>query len=163
MNFKKYKVWYFLLLIVLIYMLLSVFYPTNISKAIEMFISILSEIWYILIIVFVLMIIFNYYLNPENITKHMNNTHPFKIWSIAIISGILSSGPIYVWFPLLKDLKEKGVKDRYLVAFLYNRAIKIPLLPIIAIYFNLKYVIILTIIMILVSIVQGIIVEKIIN
>ena len=163
MNFKKYRVWYFLILTIIVYIALSIFYPINITKAIKRFISILEQIWYILIIVFILMVTFNYYLNPKNTVKHMNNTHPVKIWSIAIISGILSSGPIYIWFPLLKDLKEKGVKDRYLIAFLYNRAIKIPLLPIIAIYFSLKYVIILTIVMIIVSIIQGLIVEKIIN
>jgi uncharacterized membrane protein YraQ (UPF0718 family) len=163
MNFKKYKSWWFLLVIILSYVILYFITPTKIDKAIKMFISILSQIWYIFIMIFVIMIVLNYFLNAKNIAKHINGKNKIKIWIIIIITGILSSGPIYMWFPLLKDLKDKGIKNKYLVAFLYNRAIKIPLLPIIAIYFSLKYVIVLTIVMIIVSIIQGIIVEKIID
>jgi len=163
MNFKKNKVWFILLLIIITYLILYFIYPTKTIKAIHMFTSIIISLWYIFIIVFVTMVIIDYFLDPEIILKHMNTKYKFKIWLITITAGILSSGPVYVWFPLLKNLKEKGVTDRYLVAFLYNRAIKIPLLPIIIFYFSLKYVIILTTVMIIVSVIQGIIIEKITN
>jgi len=161
MNFKKNKAWFILLLIIFTYLILYFIYPTEIIKAIKMFTSIIISLWYIFIIIFVTMVIIDYFLNPKTILKHMNKKNKFKIWFITIIAGILSSGPVYVWYPLLKSLKEKGVTDKYLVAFLYNRAIKIPLLPIIVFYFSLKYVIILTTVMIIVSIIQGIIIEKI--
>ena len=66
-----------------------------------------------------------------------------------------------MWYPLLAELKEKGIGYGYLATFLYNRAIKIPLLPIAIFYFGLKYVVILTIVMIFISIIQGIIINRI--
>jgi len=78
--------------------------------------------------------------------------------SIALF-GILSHGPIYVWYPLLKDLKEHGMRTGLVTVFLYNRAIKIPLLPIMIFYFGISFVIILSIYMIIASIFQGKIIE----
>lgn len=86
-----------------------------------------------------------------------------KGWLIAIGGGILSTGSIYMWYPLLKDLKEKGVRYGFISVFLYNRAIKIPLIPIIITYFGVKFVVVLTLVMVFVSIIQGLIIEKIIR
>ena len=81
-------------------------------------------------------------------------------WFYVIIGGILSSGPIYMWYPLLADLRSKGLNYGLIACFLYNRAIKIPLLPLAIIYFSWQYIIILTLVMITVSIMQGILLNK---
>ena len=78
----------------------------------------------------------------------------------VIIGGILSSGPIYMWYPLLADLKHKGLSYGLIACFLYNRAIKIPLLPLAIIYFSWRYLFILTFVMIFMSILQGLIINK---
>ena len=78
-------------------------------------------------------------------------------WIIAIVAGILSIGPGYVWYPILKDLRDKGVEDRFLVAFLYNRAIKIPWLPMLIFYFGWTYSVVLLIVMVIASIPTAII------
>jgi len=65
-----------------------------------------------------------------------------------------------MWYPLLADLKEKGMKNSLIATFLYNRAIKIPLIPITIYYFGIKLTIILTIYMIIFSIINGILVGK---
>jgi len=72
---------------------------------------------------------------------------------------VLCHGPIYVWYPLLKDLKEHGMRTGLVAVFLYNRAIKLPLLPIMIFYFGVFFVIILRIYMVVVSIFQGKIIE----
>jgi uncharacterized membrane protein YraQ (UPF0718 family) len=65
-----------------------------------------------------------------------------------------------MWYPLLADLKEKGLSHGLIACFLYNRAIKIPLLPLLIFYFNWQFVIVLTIVMIGASLIQGIFVNK---
>ena len=66
-----------------------------------------------------------------------------------------------MWYPLLNDLQKQGVKNGFIATFLYNRAVKIPLLPVMILYFELKYVILLTAVMVLISVIQGLVVEKI--
>ena len=80
---------------------------------------------------------------------------------LAICTGILSHGPIYAWYPLLRDLRDQGMKSSLIAVFLYNRAIKIPLLPLIIYYFAIPFVAILTGYMIIASIVQAQIVQMI--
>ncbi len=80
-------------------------------------------------------------------------------WAIAIGTGILSHGPIYVWFPFLRDLRDQGMRSGLIAAFLYNRGIKIPLLPIMVYYFGLAFVGILVVYMVVASVVLGKLIE----
>ena len=75
--------------------------------------------------------------------------------------GVLSHGPIYTWYPLLRELRKQGMKIGLMAVFLYSRAIKIPLLPLLVYYFGIAFVIILTGYMIIASIAEGQIVEMI--
>ena len=77
--------------------------------------------------------------------------------------GILSSGPIYAWYPFLADLKEQGFKNSLITIFLYNRAIKLPFIPLLIYYFSWQFVILVTILMIIFSIINGIIMDKLVK
>ena len=59
----------------------------------------------------------------------------------------------------LKQLQEQGMRTGLIAVFLYNRAIKIPLLPLMVYYFGLKFVIVLLFYMIIASLVEGKIIE----
>jgi hypothetical protein len=72
-----------------------------------------------------------------------------------ILAGIISTGPIYAWYPFLSNLKEKGVNDGLIAVFLYNRSIKIQFFPLLLSYFSLSYVLTLTLLMIFFSVIQG--------
>ena len=106
------------------------------------------------------MAITNYFITPKFISKHIEKDKGIKKWVFAVIGGILSTGPIYMWYPLLADLKERGLSHGLIACFLYNRAIKIPFLPLLIFYFNWKFVIVLTIAMIFASLVQGMLINK---
>lgn len=151
---------YFLVAVILVYIILAFINFNLFSSSLKFFSNLIIQIVPILILVFILMVIANYFITPKLITKHFREPG-IKKWIFIIIGGILSTGPIFMWYPLLAELKEKGIGYGYLATFLYNRAIKIPLLPVAIFYFGLKYVIVLTIIMIFVSIVQGIIINRI--
>ena len=74
---------------------------------------------------------------------------------LSASAGIISTGPIYAWYPLLKDLREKGAGESSIAIFLYNRAVKPFLLPVMVGYFGWLYVVILTIIMVIASVIVG--------
>lgn len=75
----------------------------------------------------------------------------------------LSHGPIYLWYPLLKELRNQGMRSGLVAVFLYNRAIKIPLLPLMVYYFGAIFVVVLLIYMIIASMVEGEIIEMIVK
>jgi len=57
-------------------------------------------------------------------------------------------------------LKEKGMKDSFIATFLYNRAVKIPLMPMMIFYFGISFTAILTIYIVIFSIINGFCVDK---
>jgi uncharacterized membrane protein YraQ (UPF0718 family) len=163
MNLKKIpEQWLFLIIIIFIYINILFFEKEIFFLSIKLFYNIFLKIIPIFIVVFILMIIINYFISSKFIMKHLKKKG-IKKWFFVIIGGILSSGPIYMWYPLLKDLKDKGLSYGLISCFLYNKAIKIPLIPIAIFYFGLKYIIVLSIVMIFMSIIQGIIINKLMN
>jgi len=151
--------WYFLGTIVLIYVLLSMFNQDIYFNSLDFFNKIILKVIPIFVFVFVLMALTNYFITPEFIMKHLRN-RGIKKWFFVIVGGILSTGPIYMWYPFLADLKKKGLKYGLMACFLYNRAVKIPLLPLMILYFSLKFVVVLAFVMICASVIQGLIINK---
>jgi len=84
-------------------------------------------------------------------------------WLTAIVTGILSTGPVYAWYAVLHDLREKGMRTSLISVVLYNRAIKLPLLPLLIHYFGLTYTVVLALYLIGFSIIGGIILEKVLG
>lgn len=101
----------------------------------------------------------NYLVRPKTVSRYVGKGSGVKGWLLAICTGILSHGPIYAWYALLRNLRDQGMKSSLIAVFLYNKAIKIPLLPLIIYYFAIPFVAILTGYMIIASIVQGQIVQ----
>ncbi len=152
--------WYFLLIVLLAYIVLYFTNPLAFIKSSKFFLNILVKILPMLVLVFILMVLMNFLVTPKVITKHFKE-RKFRAWFFAIISGIISTGPIYMWYPLLRNAKEKGISQGLIACFLYNRAIKLPFLPMIILYFGIKYVLILLVVMVIMSVVQGITINKI--
>lgn len=153
----------FLLFVLVAYLAAAFIDAAAVKESVLFFLSILKKIVFIFILIFVLMVLTNYFIKPKKLAKYLGENAGAKGWVISIIGGIISTGAIYMWYPLLKELKKKGMKTSYIAAFLYNRAIKLHLLPLLILYFGLVYTIVLTIVMIIISIFQGIIVEKLVG
>ena len=153
---------YFLFLVLLAYFILLLFNKNLFFKSLINLKSLFFKLIPVFLLVFILMFLSNLFLNQKIIANHLKDKG-IKKWIFAIVAGILSSGPIYMWYPLLADLRKKGVSYGLIACFLYNRAIKIPLLPVLVYYFGLKYVIILTFVMVLASIIQGVMIDILMN
>lgn len=129
-------------------------------KSIDKFIVLIIQIAPFLLIVFIVMFLNFWFIKPEIIKKYLGEKSGFKGYVFAILSGIISVGSVYVWYPLLKDLKKSGMSDKLIAIFIYNRAIKLHLLPVMILYFGIKYTLILTIETILFSLIIGFFIEK---
>jgi uncharacterized membrane protein YraQ (UPF0718 family) len=154
--------WIFLGGVLLLYLILSFVSPDLAGKAVAAFFQLLWKIIPVFVFVFFLMFLSNLFLDSQKMVKFIRGGG-IKGWFVSIAGGILSAGPIYMWYPLLAELRKRGLKDSFVVAFLYNRAVKIPLFPMMVYYFGLPFTVILTFYMILFSIINGVLVEKILK
>ena len=150
----------FLGVIVLLYLIT---FLIDSEKTIEIAVfsgTLLIQILPILLLVFVLMFITNLLITPRWVKAHLGKDSGPKGWLLASIGGILSVGSIYPWLALLKDLKAKGMRPALIAVFLYNRGIKLPLLPLLIHYFGLTYTLLLASYMLIFSLLGGMLIEK---
>ena len=150
---------YFGIIVLLLYGVLFLCYPQKIQQALWASGSLFIRILPIFSLVILSMAIINYLLTPKMIASSVGQGAGMKGWILVIGTGILSHGPVYAWYPVLQDLKQHGMRNGLIAAFLYNRAIKIPLLPMMVYYFGLPFVTVLLVWMILTSIVEGTIID----
>ncbi len=115
-----------------------------------------------LVLIFLLMFLSAFFITPEKAKKIFGNNSGLKAVIITSVAGILSVGPSYVWFPLLHDLKQHGITNKLVAVFMYNRAIKLQILPVMVFYFGLKYTITFSIILFVFSFFIGEIVGRIV-
>lgn len=145
----------FAVAVVLIYIILLIILPEKTYTALKASLNILTNMLIALVLVYILLFLINLFMNPAKVAGLIGRTSGFKGIIFSVIAGIISAGPIYAWYPLLKDLKEKGAGYSPIVIFLYNRAVKPFLLPVMIAYFGGLFVLILTIFMIISSVLIG--------
>ena len=160
-NSAKYNGIYFLGTVVFIYFLLFFPHPEKIKNSLKISADALIQILPSLLLIILFMGIMNYFVSPGAVSKYVGKGSGIKGWFLAIFTGIMSHGPVYAWYPLLRDLRNQGMKSGLIAAFLYNRAIKIPLLPLMIYYFGTRFVLIFTCYIVVASIVQGWIIQMI--
>ncbi len=158
---KSYAGWYFLLTVAILYVIIGLFKIEVILPALKFSLKIVRNILPVFLVIFALMVAFNLFISPYAVRKYLGKSSGFTRWLIAVGGGIISTGPIYMWYPMLKELKKEGVQYGFIATFLYNRAIKPPLIPMMVAYFGWKYTLVLAVVMATISVIQGIIFERI--
>jgi len=149
------RMFIFPIIILVIYAILFVISPDKAGLAIESSGNVFLSMIIPLSLVFLIMLLINLFLKPAAVAKFLGKGSGIKGIVLSAAAGIISTGPIYAWYPLLKDLKEKGAGESLIAIFLYNRAVKPFLLPVMISYFGWVYVVILTIIMVIASVIVG--------
>ncbi|MBN1431817.1 MAG: permease [Methanomicrobiaceae archaeon] len=147
--------WGFLAVVIVIYIAVAFIDPVLAKKAFGIFSGILMQVVPVLVFVFFLLFLTDLFIKPEKIAKYLGSESGVTGWLVAIVAGIISSGPIYVWFPFLSEMREKGMKTGLAATFLYNRAVKVPLLPLMIYYFGFAFTVVLTVYMIVFSVAVG--------
>ena len=154
------KGWLFLLVVLLLYGVVALIEPTALRQAVDASVSIVRQVLPVFGIVLALIFLFHGLIKPKQVTRHLGQGAGRRGWAVAVIGGLLSMGPIYMWFPLLADLRSQGMRTALIATFLYNRAIKLPLLPFLVHYFGGRFVAVLTAYMLIFSVLNGLIVER---
>ena len=155
----KYYGFYFLVAVIFLYFLLFFSDPEGAYNSLKVSGDILIRIIPVLFLVILFMALINYFLHPKTVAKYAGEGSGIKGWFLAISAGIISHGPIYVWYPLLKELRDRGMRSGLIAAFLYSRAIKIPLLPLLVYYFGALFVVVLLPYIVIASLIEGEIIE----
>ena len=156
--------WWFLLLMVAVYVVGWWLDPAFFAAGFGHFLDLLGSVLPILLVVMLLIGLMS--LTPameQRLQALSGDESGLKGWLLAIVGGVLSHGPVYPWYPLLQQLQAKGARPALLAAFLYARSVKLPFLPLMAHYFGLGYTVIVTLLMILFSIVNGRLVEALVK
>jgi uncharacterized membrane protein YraQ (UPF0718 family) len=109
------------------------------------------------------MIALNMLLKPPHIAKFLGRGTTIEKKLFSAVAGIISAGPIYAWYPILKDLPEKGVQPSLIAVFLVNRAVKPSLLPMMVSFFGWTYVLVLTLLTVVGSLCVGLVVGALLD
>ena len=145
-------------IMILAYIVLYIFYPEKTYNAIVYVIGIIKEILPILLFVYVFMFAFSF-INEKKLKAYIEKAPAAAKYLLLSALGTLSHGPIFAWYPFLKELYQKGISKGAVGTFLYSRGIKLTLLPMLVSFFDLKFAVILTITTLLFSIIEGIVID----
>ncbi len=129
-------------------------------QALALFMRVMQQVFPVLAIVFMLLLVSNLMLTPNRVRRYLGEEAGVKGWVASVVGGILSMGPIYAWYAMLSELKEKGMRTALTATFLYSRAIKLPLLPVMIYYFGLPYTLILCLYLVTFAVINGMLVER---
>jgi uncharacterized membrane protein YraQ (UPF0718 family) len=151
--------WILLAVVTLVYMALYYFDASHIEVAMSSALDTAKLILPILLFVGLIMFFIEYFFDEKKLKQHLGRDRGIKAWIIALVGGILSHGPSYVWYPMLENLRDKGVRDSLVVVFLYARSIKIPWIPMMVVYFGWEFTSIFMIYILIGALVQGFLVS----
>jgi uncharacterized membrane protein YraQ (UPF0718 family) len=129
----------FLFIVVLIYGVSALTEPDFVAGAFGNFLVTFSKVLPILLIVYLVMFFSFVFVKPEMVKRQLGRNSGIKGWVYAIIGSIVISGPSYVLFPLLGELRKEGMKYSLIAVFMSNRNVQLAYLPVIAYYFGWRF------------------------
>ncbi|OGI44023.1 MAG: hypothetical protein A2150_02285 [Candidatus Muproteobacteria bacterium RBG_16_64_11] len=153
--------WWFLATVAALYTVCAALAPELALRALAHAWQALRHMLPVLALVFVLMVVFDLVLNPRRLAQQLGRPGGARGWLLALAAGILSAGPIYAWYPLLAELRGKGMRVSTAAVFLYARAIKLPLLPLLFHYFGTAYSVVLSLYLAGFALLSGLVMERI--
>jgi len=152
--------WLFLLLVLAAYGVTGAVDAETAGQALSFFAKVMQNVLPVLVIVFFLLLAADLLFEPKWIKCNLGREAGIKGWLLAAVGGVLATGPIYAWYALLRELREKGMRASLAAVFLYSRAIKLPLLPLMIHYFGTAYTLVLCLYLLGFSIVSGVLMVK---
>lgn len=160
---RKIGGWLFLAGVILAQGATALVEPDLARQALASFMTMLGEVAPVLVLVFVLMFLAERFLTPGRTRAWLGRGSGLRGWLLAVAAGVISTGPVYTWYALLAELRDKGMRTALVAVLLYARAIKLPLLPLLAHYFGLRYMLVLSLLIAIFSIVNGLVMERLLR
>ena len=147
--------WTFLGAVVLLYAVTALGSTDLAAEALTFFFDMLVQVIPVLAIVFALIFLFELFLKPRRVKAYLGASSGLRGWAVALGAGILATGPVYAWYALLGELRANGMKASLAAAFLYARALKFPLLPLLIHYFGLTYTLVFSVYLFVAAVLSG--------
>lgn len=151
--------WLFLASVMLVHVATALAEPGLARQALSTFVGMLRNVAPVLVLVIVLMFLAELFLTPQQTRSWLGRGSGLSGWLTALGAGILSTGPVYTWYALLAELRANGMRVALVAVVLYARAIKLPLLPLLAHYFGAAYALVLSGFIAVFAILNGLAVE----
>ncbi len=149
--------------VLVLYLVLWSVAPQKAWLAMRSSLGILYHVLPSLCLVFLLMAGLHLFLKVPHFSRVLRKGATIRRTALAAAAGIVSAGPIYAWYPMLKDLREKGADHSLIAVFLVNRAVKPFLLPVMVSMFGWAYVLILTLLTVAGSLFVGFVVAALVD
>jgi uncharacterized membrane protein YraQ (UPF0718 family) len=151
--------WFVLAAVAGLYALTYLLNPSIVSEALATLRPLLIRVLPVLALVFGLLLLANLFLKREWLIQHLGKASGVGGWTLTVVCGILSVGPLYAWYPLLGELRGKGMSGALVATFLYSRALKLPLLPLMVHYFGVSFTVALSVCIIVFSVLSGLLMQ----
>lgn len=151
----------FLFGVIILYLIAIVFSASFAWNSFVNFVQNFIALLPIFLFVFVVIFIVNLFLKPEKIKKHLGHDSGIRGWLYAALASVFIASPPYVIFPLLGQLKKHGMKYSLMAVFLGNRNVQPAFLPVMVYYFGLTFTMIISVYILAFSILNGIIIGKV--
>lgn len=145
----------FLTVICFLYGISYFLFPIETLRSFQNFLVDFLKVLPILLVVFFVMFVSYLFLKPQLIKKHLGRDSGIKGWIFALLASIFMAAPIYVLFPLLKELKSHGMKNSLIAVFLNNRNVQPAFLPVLIFYFGLPFTIVFSVLILCYALLSG--------
>ena len=154
----------YIILVVIVIATVGIFlvYPQKSALFEKNFFNYLVQMLEIFPAVMILSGLLKIFVSKDIVGKYLGKTSGFRGLIIAVLLGTLPEGPLYIAFPLVKELREKGAKVSNLIIFMSAWAcIKIPQELVELQFLGLKFMALRLTLTIIFVIIMGLIAEKI--
>ena len=131
--------WGFPLGVLGLYALGFMFAPEKAYLAFHLSRSLFQHLLWPLGLALAMMMLLNRFLSPALVSRFLGQGSGLRGAFLSSVAGILSMGPIYAWYPLLKTMKNKGSSTFHMAHFIGCRAVKPALLPVLAAYWGWRF------------------------
>lgn len=152
--------WWFLAVMLGVYALLGLGDAQAAVAALAFFVGVLGQLIPVLALVFILLLVADLLLDERRIRRYLGAHSGIQGWMAAVLGGVVSMGPIYPWYAMLGEMRARGMRPALISAFLYSRALKLPLLPLMAHYFGLAYTVAYACFLLLFAVINAIVLER---
>jgi len=155
--------WLFLFFVVFVFLIVWLFnFRTFLVISFDFF-DMFMRILPVILLVYIIIFWFNLIISNKKIVQFLKKWSYIRKLIFSVFFWILSSWPIYLWYWLLKQIKDAWLTLWHISSFSYARAIKLPLLPIMISYFGIKFSVLFFVILFVFSFVQALLVDLIYN
>ncbi len=141
--------WAFFLVVLAVYGVLATVEPVLTLEALRQSIRVLLQIALPITLALAMMFVINLTFQGPQVARLLSKGAGLKGVLLSSVAGMLSMGPVYAWYPLLRDLRKQGASDFHIANFLCCRSVKPILLPVMIYYFGWVFSLVLNLLIVL--------------